>query len=71
MQTGVCVSYPKAGQDERTVREYVIARLDKNLDLAYSIWNANPNLQDKMIVAMLAEKEETQRYVDYTKGIPV
>lgn len=43
-------------QLSKIVREYVIARLDKNMDLAYAIWNANPDLQDRMIVAMIEEK---------------
>lgn len=38
------------------VREYVIARLDKQDDLADRIWAANPDLQDRMIVAILNER---------------
>lgn len=50
------LSYPPCAQDKKVVREYVIARLDKNDNLATRIWNANPDLQDAMIVAMLTEK---------------
>ena len=50
------MSYPRAGQDERCVREYVLCRLDGNDARADKIWLANPDLQDKMVVAIMEEK---------------
>ena len=40
----------------KIVQEYVIARIDKNDYLADRIWAANPDLQDRMVVAMIEER---------------
>lgn len=51
------MSYPVEGQLSAIVREYVIARLDGNDEYADRIWLANPDLQDRMIVAVMEEKK--------------
>ena len=47
--------------DKRTILEYVRARIDGDDKLADAIWKANPDLQERMIVAIIAVKGEMKR----------
>jgi len=46
-------------QDEAVIKEYCVAREEENHGLANRIWDANPDLQERMVCARLGVVQAT------------